>query len=46
MEEKEPNQAFRVFKNTVENLDLQYVNETLAKYVDPSTFAEVIVGPV
>lgn len=46
MEEKEPNQAFHIFKDTVKNLDLQYVNETLAKYVDPSTFAEVIVGPV
>jgi len=46
MEEKEPMEAFQLFKDTVKNLDLQYVNNTLAKYVDPSSFAEVIVGPV
>ena len=34
------------FEHMVKQLSVEFVNETLHKYIDTSTFAEIIVGPV
>ena len=34
------------FEHIVKQLSVEFVNETLHKYIDTSAFAEIIVGPV
>jgi zinc protease len=46
LQEKNPTEEFNKFKTMARNLTLEDVNNTLKKYIDPSKFAEVIVGPV
>ena len=46
LEEKDPLSEFKFFKETVQSLTLSDVNDALFKYIDPSKFAEVIIGPV
>ena len=46
MQGKDPEREFQRFKETTTNLSLEDVNSALNKYVDPTKFAEVIVGPV
>lgn len=43
---KNPEKALATFKATVRNLTNEKVNSVLKKYVDPTKFAEVVVGPV
>lgn len=46
MQGKDPEREFERFKEITSNLRLEDVNNALNKYIDPSKFAEVIVGPV
>ena len=45
LEQKEPKQELELFKQKVRALTLEAVNSAIHKYIDPTTFATVVVGP-
>ncbi len=45
LEHKEPKQELELFKQKVRALTLEAVNSAIRKYIDPTAFATVVVGP-
>jgi CRISPR/Cas system-associated protein Cas10 (large subunit of type III CRISPR-Cas system) len=43
---KDAVQELQKFDTMVSNLTVDFVNQTIQKYIDTSAFAEIIVGPV